>query len=203
MYSIIGMCEYMNSNYKESINNLTNAITLIDKNDAYFWQNFAYRGASELELNDLDKGKDDLFSALKLNKNAYIIYDFLYTYYNKIRDFKLALVYFDKRGKFHEDMDDRYYRNGMGIYLRIISNKQEADPKKIQIYKKLAFEYGTKAYKLNPDANNQYNLCIAGTILNNETSPNKNCYEARDKAKQEKNDALYKEIDDAINTSVN
>ena len=163
----------------------------------------SYRGASNLELENYNNVKEDLFRALKLNKNEDIIYDFIYTYYSKIQDYRLALTYFEKINQFPEAINERYYANGMGIYLKIITHKQETDPEKIKQYSKLVFEYGNKAYRLNPSAKNKLNLCLAEMYLNHENVPNKICYEARDQAKQEKNDDLYKKINDLLNAPTN
>ena len=202
MLNLIGMCEYMNSNYKDSVEHLTMAISLTPKNSKFSWMNYLYRGASETELNDYIHAKEDLLYALKLDKNEYITYNYLYIYYIKIEDYKTALKYFEKRGEFTDGIDSNYYQNGVSIYLKLIAGKQGTDPDKINLYKKLAFEHGTKAYKMNPNAINQYKLCISEIYLNDETTMNKNCYEARNKAKNEKNEDLYKVINDAINSHV-
>ncbi|MES2614603.1 MAG: hypothetical protein V4591_04215 [Bdellovibrionota bacterium] len=195
MYTLAGICEFEKRNFKDSIQYLTTAISLIDKNNKDSWRNYAYRAASEISINDIENAKKDLYIALKLNNNSFFIYECLYRLYmnNNIKDYKIAAEYFEKRMQYPEGIDYTFFEDGSLIYMGLYDlEKQGGNPVKMEQYRKLALKNANKAYVLKPSAETAYSLCLTKASLE-EKDAMQTCREALTRAGQEKNDKIYKD----------
>ena len=199
MYNLIGICEYSSNKYKDALEHFNTAISLAEKNDPFLWLSYAYRGATESQLNDFENAKKDLDNAMKLNNKQFFIFNAFYIYYMKINEYKNAAIYFENAANFTGDIDYTYYQDGIRIYIQLFYlEKDKKDIEGMKKYGKIALENINKAYKLKPNVKNGYWLCLIKTELNHKDSL-QFCKEELSKAKQEKNDSVYQDILEIIN----